>query len=119
MTRSDSDPNVWTVLIEGCPRAGITYAYRVDGSPNHFELGHRFDVNKPVLDPYAPLVCVWVWVWVWVVGRIQNPDHDPRSPTTPVILTRTPRTLTSGHPIITLIAPSFIPLTQTLTLTLI
>jgi glycogen operon protein len=47
----------WHVFVSGIG-AGQIYAYRADG-PFAPELGHRFDFNKVLLDPYAKAVVGW------------------------------------------------------------
>ncbi|MBI5219607.1 MAG: glycogen debranching protein GlgX [Bacteroidia bacterium] len=41
----------WHMFVEGL-NPGIHYAYRVDG-PWNLSIGHRFDRNKVLIDPYA------------------------------------------------------------------
>ena len=41
----------WHIYIKGA-KAGLHYAYRVDG-PSNTEEGHRFDSDKVLIDPYA------------------------------------------------------------------
>ncbi|MCU0368022.1 MAG: glycogen debranching protein GlgX [Cyclobacteriaceae bacterium] len=43
--------NYWHVFVPGI-KAGQLYGYRVHG-PNEPHMGHRFDPNKVLLDPYA------------------------------------------------------------------
>lgn len=47
--------NVWHALVEGLPRAGVLYGFRVDG-PGGWETGNRWYPEKVLLDPYAPLI---------------------------------------------------------------
>lgn len=47
----------WHIFIPGL-KEGQIYAYRVDG-PFNPEEGHRFDVNKVLLDPYTKAVVGW------------------------------------------------------------
>ncbi len=43
--------HIWRVYVRGL-KAGMHYAYRVDGPRNVHE-GHRFDLEKVLIDPYA------------------------------------------------------------------
>ncbi|KAJ6843388.1 isoamylase 3, chloroplastic isoform X1 [Iris pallida] len=47
--------DIWHICVEGLPRAGVLYGYRISG-PNDWEQGHRFDSSIILLDPYAKLV---------------------------------------------------------------
>ncbi|KAK9107096.1 hypothetical protein Syun_023107 [Stephania yunnanensis] len=47
--------NVWHICVEGLPRQGVLYGYRIDG-PQGWEQGHRYDNKDVLLDPYAKLV---------------------------------------------------------------
>lgn len=47
--------DVWHIAVEGLPRSGILYGYRVSGEGG-WETGHRWDPTRVMLDPYAPLV---------------------------------------------------------------
>ncbi|XP_072978813.1 isoamylase 3, chloroplastic isoform X1 [Typha angustifolia] len=47
--------DIWHVCLEGLPRSGVLYGYRV-GGPQGWEQGHRFDSSIILLDPYAKLV---------------------------------------------------------------
>lgn len=48
---TEKDNFVWHAFVSGI-NPGTLYGYRVDG-PYHPELGHRFNKNKLLLDPYA------------------------------------------------------------------
>ncbi|MEJ7617195.1 MAG: glycogen debranching protein GlgX [Pyrinomonadaceae bacterium] len=43
--------DMWHVYVRNV-RAGQAYAFRVDG-PHHPEAGHRYDIRKTLLDPFA------------------------------------------------------------------
>jgi len=47
--------DIWHVLVKGL-KAGQLYGYRVDG-PYLPSEGHRFNVNKLLIDPYAKDLC--------------------------------------------------------------
>ncbi|MCB1190565.1 MAG: glycogen debranching protein GlgX [Leptospiraceae bacterium] len=47
--------DIWHIFLYGIGH-GQLYGYTVDG-PYHPEMGHRFNVNKLLLDPYARAVC--------------------------------------------------------------
>ena len=47
--------DIWHVLVKGL-KAGQLYGYRVDG-PYLPSKGHRFNVNKLLIDPYAKDLC--------------------------------------------------------------
>lgn len=53
--QSNRAGNIWHIAIEGLPKQGVLYGYRVDGEGG-WETGHRWDPSKVMLDPYAPLV---------------------------------------------------------------
>jgi glycogen operon protein len=46
--------DVWHIFVSGV-KAGMYYGYRVDG-PYMPEKGHRFNVNKLLIDPYAKAI---------------------------------------------------------------
>ena len=52
---SNRTGDIWHIAIEGLPKSGVLYGYRVDGEGG-WETGHRWDVSKVMLDPYAPLI---------------------------------------------------------------
>ena len=62
---SNRTGDVWHIAIEGLPKSGILYGYRVDGEGG-WETGHRWDPSKVMLDPYAPLIA----------GRLQFAVRD-------------------------------------------
>lgn len=47
--------DIWHVAIEKLPLKGIQYGWRVGGEGG-WESGHRWNEEKVLLDPYAPLV---------------------------------------------------------------
>ena len=51
LSRLQSDPDVWHVYVHGAG-AGQRYGYRVKGEYNPVS-GHRFNLDKLLLDPYA------------------------------------------------------------------
>jgi glycogen operon protein len=62
----DLDPEVhrtffvWHVFVEGL-RPGVWYVWRMDGPGNTAHTGHRFDMSKQLLDPWARAVCHRLW----------------------------------------------------------
>ena len=52
---SNCTGDVWHIAVEGLPKAGVLYGFRVDGQGG-WETGHRWDPSKVMLDPYAPLI---------------------------------------------------------------
>lgn len=46
--------DVWHIFVEGA-EAGMYYGYRVNG-PYKPEAGHRFNINKLLIDPYAKAI---------------------------------------------------------------
>lgn len=46
--------DVWHLEVD-CPRSGILYGVRVYGEGG-WDIGHRWDPARVLLDPYAPLV---------------------------------------------------------------
>ena len=46
---------VWHITLEGVPRAGLLYGYRVNGEGG-WETGARWAPDRSLLDPYAPHV---------------------------------------------------------------
>lgn len=52
MTRTG---DVWHVEAAGCPKTEVLYGVRVFGQGG-WDVGHRWDPKKVLLDPYAPLV---------------------------------------------------------------
>ena len=65
--------DVWHVWVAGI-RPGQLYAYRVDG-PYQPEAGHRFNVNKLLLDPIATEVTLLLH---WDFGPAHG--YDPSAP---------------------------------------
>jgi isoamylase len=65
--------DVWHVWIEGI-RPGQLYAYRVDG-PYRPRDGHRFNVNKLLIDPFATAISR---VHAWDFGPARG--YDPSAP---------------------------------------
>lgn len=53
--KSNKTGTVWHVLVEGLPGSGVTYGYKVNGGGD-WSTGCRWEPNKVLLDPYAPLV---------------------------------------------------------------
>jgi hypothetical protein len=55
MTRSG---DAWHVHVDGLPRSGVRYGYRVAGAEGtgRESTGHRWRPDRVLLDPYAPLV---------------------------------------------------------------
>ncbi|MDA7431265.1 glycogen debranching protein GlgX [Synechococcus sp. AH-601-O20] len=51
--------NVWHIFVEGV-KPGMGYAYRVDG-PHEPWNGHRFDLEKVLVDPYSKGNCFKLW----------------------------------------------------------
>lgn len=47
--------SVWHIALEGLPRSGVLYGFRVRGEGG-WETGHRWDQSRVMLDPYAPLI---------------------------------------------------------------
>ena len=52
---SNRSGDVWHIAVEGLPRSGVLYGFRVDGEGG-WETGHRWDSSKVLVDPYAPLM---------------------------------------------------------------
>ena len=52
---SNRTGDVWHALVEGLPRSGMLYGYKVSG-PGDENDGHRWDASRVLIDPYAPLV---------------------------------------------------------------
>ncbi len=46
--------DIWHIQVQGAG-SGLSYLFRVDG-PDKPEIGHRFDMNRPLLDPYATAI---------------------------------------------------------------
>lgn len=53
--QSNRTGDIWHITIQGLPKSGVLYGYRVDGEGG-WDQGHRWDASKVMLDPYAPLV---------------------------------------------------------------
>ena len=47
---------MWHCALEGLPRSGVRYGYRVHGPPGGGPAGSRWHPETVLLDPYAPLV---------------------------------------------------------------
>jgi len=47
--------DVWHCALVGLPRSGVLYTLKAAGDGG-WETGHRWDANKELLDPYAPLI---------------------------------------------------------------
>ncbi|MHB1215991.1 MAG: glycogen debranching protein GlgX [Thiobacillus sp.] len=65
--------DVWHVWVDGI-RPGQLYAYRVDG-PYHPKEGHRFNVSKLLLDPFATAISP---LSGWDFGPARG--YDPSAP---------------------------------------
>lgn len=70
--------DVWHVWVEGI-RPGQLYAYRVDG-PYEPENGHRFNVNRLLLDPFATAITQSTH---WDFGPARG--YDPAAPEADVV----------------------------------
>ena len=70
--------DVWHVWVEGI-RSGQLYAYRVDG-PYHPTDGHRFNVNRLLLDPFATAITQSTH---WDFGPARG--YDPAAPEADVV----------------------------------
>ena len=62
---SNRTGDIWHIALEGLPKSGVLYGYRVEGEGG-WETGHRWDSSKTMLDPYAPLIA----------GRLQFAVRD-------------------------------------------
>ncbi len=60
----------WHVFVRGCG-PGIFYAFRVDG-PADPGAGHRFNLNKVLISPYARGLCKHLWKRADAVGPEDN-----------------------------------------------
>lgn len=49
-----SSNGVWHIALQGLPRSGVLYGYKVDGKGG-WDTSYRWDGSKVLLDPYAPL----------------------------------------------------------------
>lgn len=47
--------DVWHVLVDGLPKSGVSYGYKVNGEGG-WDTGNRWDPSVVLLDPYAPHV---------------------------------------------------------------
>jgi isoamylase len=47
--------HIWHVEAVDCPKVGVLYGVRVFGEGG-WDVGHRWDPKRVVLDPYTPLV---------------------------------------------------------------
>ncbi|KAK9865482.1 hypothetical protein WJX84_005686 [Apatococcus fuscideae] len=47
--------DVWHAEVSNCPLAGVLYGYKVAGDGG-WDTGHRWDPDKILADPYAPLL---------------------------------------------------------------
>jgi isoamylase len=61
----------WHVYVKGL-KAGVHYAYRVDGPQDLHGTGHRFNKNKVLIDPYAKGNTNAVWNRSTAVGLEDN-----------------------------------------------
>ncbi|KAG2497653.1 hypothetical protein HYH03_004392 [Edaphochlamys debaryana] len=52
--------DVWHVELQGLPGSGVRYGFKVAGDGG-WETGHRWNANRVLLDPYAPLVAGRRW----------------------------------------------------------
>src|SRR3954451_4060911 len=69
--------DVWHIFVEGLPN-GTLYNFRADGEYNPAANGSRFNVNKTLLDPYAPAV---TGDFDWLSGDALGYDNtDPDDP---------------------------------------
>ena len=70
-----NDNNIWHIYIPGL-EVGQVYGYRVYG-PYQPELGHRFNPNKLLIDPYGKqLVGKLIWHKAIFGYDIDSPDKD-------------------------------------------
>ena len=67
----------WHVFVRGL-KAGAHYAYRVDG-PFDPALGHRFNKNKVLIDPYARGNTNSIWTRAGACGPADNVATSMRS----------------------------------------
>src|SRR2546427_7413175 len=68
----------WHVYVRGL-KPGAHYAYRVDGPQDLHGVGHRFNRNKVLLDPYAKGNTNTLWDRVTACGPDDNYDTSMRS----------------------------------------
>jgi isoamylase len=65
--------DIWHIYLKGIG-AGLLYLYKVDG-PYFPDEGHRFNRNKPLLDPYAKAL---TGDFVWDLSKAKG--YDPADP---------------------------------------
>lgn len=68
----------WHVYVRGL-KPGANYAYRVDGPQHLSMLGHRFNRNKVLIDPYARANTDTLWKRVDAIGSQDNLATSMRS----------------------------------------
>jgi len=68
----------WHVYVKGL-KHGAAYAYRVDGPKDLHGVGHRFNKNKVLIDPYAKSNSNALWNRVDAVGLQDNLTTSMRS----------------------------------------
>ncbi len=73
--------DVWHVWVEEI-RSGQLYGYRMDG-PYQPEVGHRFNFNKLLLDPFATTISL---VPAWDFGPARG--YDPSAPEKDLVISR-------------------------------
>jgi isoamylase len=68
---------IWHVYIKGL-KPGAFYAYRLDG-PSNLHIGHRFNQNKVLIDPYAKCNSNTLWKRIDAIGAKDNTATSMRS----------------------------------------
>jgi len=68
----------WHIYVKGL-KPGIAYAYRVSGSQETSEYGHRFNRNKVLIDPYSKANTSALWQRVGAIDGADNVKTSMRS----------------------------------------
>ena len=69
---------IWHIYVRGL-KPGIFYGYRVDGPQDLHRMGHRFNKNKVLLDPYAKGINNVLWNRADALGSKDNVNTSMRS----------------------------------------
>lgn len=69
---------IWHIYVRGL-KPGIFYGYRVDGPQDLHRMGHRFNKNKVLIDPYAKGISNVLWNRANALGAEDNVSTSMRS----------------------------------------